>query len=63
MYQVCKAKFTQNADLAERLLATGDEMLIESNDWGDRIWGQVDGLGQNYLGKILMRIRTELKAV
>lgn len=32
------------------------------NTWGDRVWG-VDihrGIGENHLGKILMRIRSEL---
>ena len=60
MYEICKAKFTQHPELAEKLLATGEEELIEGNDWGDRIWGAVNGQGQNNLGKILMRIRGEL---
>ncbi len=61
MYQVCLAKFTQNEDLRKKLLATGDEHLEEGNTWGDRIWGTVNGKGQNNLGKILMRVREELK--
>lgn len=61
MYQVCLAKFTQNEDLKKKLLATGDEHLEEGNTWGDRIWGTVNGKGQNHLGKILMRVRDELK--
>lgn len=62
MYDICKAKFTQNEELREKLLATGDEELVEGNDWGDRIWGKVNGVGANNLGKILMRIREELRA-
>lgn len=61
MYEICQAKFTQNKDLKEKLLATGEEVLEEGNTWGDRIWGTVNGKGQNNLGKILMRIREELK--
>ena len=61
MYQVCFAKFTQNEDLKKKLLATGDEHLEEGNTWGDRIWGTVNGKGQNHLGKILMKVRDELK--
>ena len=61
MYNICKAKFTQNETLKTKLLKTGDAMLIEGNTWGDRIWGQVNGVGENNLGKILMRIREELK--
>ena len=62
MYEICKAKFTQHPDLAQKLLATGDAELIEGNTWGDRIWGAVNGVGANNLGKILMRIRGELRA-
>lgn len=62
MYEVCRAKFEQHPELAEQLLATGTEELVEGNTWGDRIWGQVNGKGQNNLGKILMRIRDELGA-
>lgn len=34
--------------------------LIEGNTWGDRIWGVCDGVGENRLGKILMRVRAEM---
>lgn len=61
MYQVCKAKFTQNQDLLDKLLATGDAELVEGNTWGDQVWGVCDGVGENNLGKTLMRIRSELR--
>lgn len=61
MYDICKAKFTQNPYLTELILKTGDAELIEGNWWGDKIWGMCDGAGENRLGKILMRIREELK--
>ncbi len=61
MYEICLAKFSQNADLKEKLIATGDEYLEEGNIWGDKIWGIVNGKGQNNLGKILMRVREELQ--
>ena len=61
MYEICKAKFTQNEELGRNLLETGDEELVEGNDWNDRIWGKVNGEGANNLGKILMRIREELR--
>ena len=61
MYEICFAKFTQNKELRERLLATGDEYLEEGNTWGDRIWGTVNGQGNNWLGKILMQVRYEIK--
>lgn len=61
MYNVCYAKFTQNPDLKEKLIATGDKELVEGNTWGDRCWGVCNGVGENRLGKILMRIREELR--
>ena len=61
MYDICYAKFTQNEELKSRLLATGTHLLEEGNTWGDKIWGTVDGEGENHLGKILMRVRKELR--
>lgn len=61
MYEICKAKFTQNDELRQKLLDTGDEELVEGNNWGDRIWGKVNGTGANNLGKILMKVREELR--
>ena len=60
MYEIVKAKFTQNEALARLLLATGDAYLEEGNWWHDTTWGVCNGLGQNKLGKILMRVREEL---
>ena len=60
MYAVCKEKF-RNPDLRDRLLATGDEELVEGNTWNDRYWGVCKGEGENKLGKILMRIREEIR--
>lgn len=61
MYQIVKAKFIQHTDLKEKLLATGEEELVEGNSWNDRIWGVCRGRGKNKLGKILMAVRKELK--
>ena len=38
-----------------------DEELIEGNWWGDTYWGVCNGVGENHLGKLLMKIREELK--
>ena len=61
MLEVVRAKFAQHNDLRTRLLETGDAELIEGNHWGDTYWGQVQGHGQNKLGKILMRVREETR--
>lgn len=61
MYEVVRAKFTQNKGLAEKLLATGNAYLEEGNNWNDTYWGTVYGVGQNKLGKILMQVREELR--
>lgn len=58
MYKVCREKFKQNPQLLELLLDTGDEELVEGNTWGDRTWGRVNGVGENWLGLILMALRT-----
>lgn len=60
MADIVKAKFEQNSDLAQKLLATGDAYLEEGNDWGDRIWGTVNGQGANCLGNILMDTREQM---
>lgn len=63
MEEIVRAKFTQNPDLAELLLSTGDAELIEGTTWGDTCWG-IDlrtGKGENRLGKILMKVRAELR--
>ena len=46
-----------------KLLQTGDAHLEEGNWWGDKFWG-VDiktRQGENNLGKIIMKIRDQLK--
>lgn len=60
MYHIVKAKFEQNEDLKQKLIETGNEELIESNNWHDHYWGVCQGRGNNKLGKILMRVRQEL---
>lgn len=63
MYEIVRAKFLQNPDLKERLLATGNAHIEEGNNWGDRFWGICppdSDNGRNELGKILMKIRIEL---
>jgi len=63
MRMVLRAKFTQHADLAAALLATGNARLVESatvDSPVNRLWGEVNGVGKNMLGVLLMEIRDEL---
>lgn len=61
MYNILKDKFTRNEYLKVRLLATGEKYLEETNHWKDIFWGVCEGEGENTLGKLLMKIREELK--
>lgn len=36
--------------------------IVEENSWRDTYWGVCKGVGENHLGKILMKIRDELIA-
>ena len=60
MREILKIKFSDPV-LAQMLLDTGDNELIEGNDWGDTFYGRVNGVGENWLGRILMEIREELR--
>jgi hypothetical protein len=46
------------------LLGTGSQRLVEAgttNNAVNRFWGEVDGKGENTLGKLLMELREELR--
>lgn len=63
MEDLVRQKFTRHPELGAQLIATGDAEIQEGNTWGDRFWG-VDaktGEGENHLGRILMKIRDELR--
>lgn len=61
MTNLVRTKFLQNPALGDKLLATGDEELIEGNHWGDTFWGVCRGEGENHLGRILMEVRKFLR--
>ena len=60
MREVLRAKFGQNPELREKLIATGDAELIEGNKHRDVFWGVCNGKGNNQLGKLLMQVRKEI---
>jgi ribA/ribD-fused uncharacterized protein len=64
MYRVVETKFRQHPDLAEILLSTGDARIVEAgteDNAVNRRWGEVNGRGTNWLGKILMDVRDVLR--
>lgn len=61
MEALVREKFTAHPELGARLLATGSRRLVEGNTWGDTFWGVCRGSGKNHLGRILMRVREELR--
>ena len=50
-------KFSQHPNLKEKLLATGNEDLLEANPYDSKYSIGRDGKGQNLTGKCLMRVR------
>lgn len=73
MELVVKAKFDQNPQLVNNLLSINGD-IIEENTWNDKYWGMCRKFdhtedqtlkpvfvleGENKLGKILMKIRSE----
>ena len=65
MEDILLEKFTSSNELRIKLISTGDAYLLEGNDWGDRFWGcEIENwtwVGENNLGKILMKIRGQLR--
>jgi len=62
MREILNIKF-QDPELQTKLLDTGYHELVEGNTWGDTFWGVCGGEGQNWLGKLLMKIRQNTSQV
>jgi ribA/ribD-fused uncharacterized protein len=61
MRRVDLAKFSQHADLAELLRATGDAELVEDSP-SEPYWGiGPDGQGSNWAGRVLAEVREKLR--
>lgn len=60
MYDVNYAKYTGNPDLLAQLLLLKDCNLVEANWWNDTFWGECRGVGENNLGKTLMKLCADL---
>lgn len=59
MEELLRCKFANEA-LRKKLRATAGMLIMEGNTWGDTYWGTYDGKGDNHLGKLLMKVRTEI---
>ena len=61
MFQVVKDKFTRHQNLQQKLLQTGNILLVEDSPV-DSYWGRgANYQGENKLGRILMKIRTDIQ--
>jgi ribA/ribD-fused uncharacterized protein len=69
MRECLRSKFLNNPELKQKLLDTGNEMLVEGTTWHDNYWGvckcqkcRDKGIvGVNMLGKLLMEVRDEAR--
>lgn len=67
MEQALRHKFAPGTTWHEKLMATGNEEIVEWNNWGDLVWGATERLpddrlnGENRLGKLLMKPRQEFR--
>jgi ribA/ribD-fused uncharacterized protein len=50
-------KYHQNPVLMQKLLDTEGCYIEETNHWHDTYWGVCDGVGQNWMGVLVMEIR------
>jgi len=58
MEDIVRSKFVNNPLLYVKLDETNPHELVEGNWWGDKYWGVCKGVGENKLGKILMKVRS-----
>jgi hypothetical protein len=72
MYIAIRAKFESSSKLKKQLLETGNKILVEGTPfdpiWGvkikwddDRILDEKNWNGLNLLGKVLMKVRRDIK--
>lgn len=59
--KILRDKFLRNHLLKDKLLDTQDKELIFNNDRGETFWGVSKGKGENHLGQLLEKIRTEFQ--
>jgi hypothetical protein len=57
---ILRAKFAQHPELADRLVATGDAVLVCFTSVGSRFWERYGDSGYNWVGRLLEVVRAEL---
>ena len=63
MEYALRIKFAPGTSWYTKLMATGNEEIVELNNWNDVYWGStLDGRGENHLGKLLIKLREEYKS-
>ena len=62
MYSFIVDKFKKGSSLADKLIKTGNKILINAVSYPDEYYGVHYGKGENKLGKMLMKRREELLA-
>ncbi|MBC6456691.1 NADAR family protein [Actinomadura sp. HBU206391] len=60
MADLLRAKFAQHPELADRLLETGDAVLICFTGVGTRYWERYGEHGHNWIGRLLEVVRAEI---
>ena len=63
MEVLLRKKFVGYHELSLKLYQTNDLYIEETNHWGDIFWGVCNGHGQNVLGNLLMKIRSEIRSL
>jgi len=61
MLELTREKYRNDMFLTPKLLGTGNCLIVEDNTWNDTFWGVCNGVGENKLGKIIMKVREELR--
>ena len=61
MLALLRQKFKRTNTLGQKLIETGELVIIEGNTWGDTYWGVCNGEGKNRLGHLIMQVRGEMR--
>tara|TARA_B100000902_G_scaffold396293_1_gene456934 strand:+ start:2169 stop:3506 length:1338 start_codon:yes stop_codon:yes gene_type:complete len=62
MEDITKEYLQSNKDIIDKLINTGDKKLIYIGENKNDFWGVINNEGQNYHGKLMMKLRDEFKS-